>query len=577
MKKKFTLLLITALIMVFAIPANAAVFSNDIRVLLSTAEYKSMDITINGDYYLKEAPDFDLSSEDISIWIEGNRPVIRTETDSFSAAAITLISPNFTGTEDTVGFYNANYGYRTYLGNMQFTAYEGSIRAINTLPTEHYLYGVVPYEMSNRFPLESLKAQAVCARSYAATKCAENRELSYDILDTVDHQVYWGFTASYARAISAVDATKGQVLTDNGAIIQAFYTASNGGQTELTGNVWNENLPYYVLKNDIFDLANPSSLEQKTFIPDDISPDTTSLMDDLVLSQLQTKADALAGENVTLLSVISVQPKEPTYAPPSKSFSKADVVLMVSGSGDSIGQITVPIIFDDLIHSQNNPNGVFNIEPPYLKMRGAEKGLLWDPVSQSSIDGWFLTNRRYGHGVGLSQRGAQQRATSGQDYRDILDFYYDQTLLINFIPSTVSDAVTSEKYQISANGVEGVNPGTSVEYFLASFSSSVGSISLIASNGQAKAEGAVATGDLLRCVYVDNSTIIDSPIIIYGDLNGDGALTNRDVNLLQWHILGTRPLAGAYLSAADVTHDGLVDSSDLLAMIWHLNGKKSIS
>ena len=69
-----------------------------------------------------------------------------------------------------------NYGYCTYLGNMQFSIVEGHIRAINTLPIEHYLYGVVPFEMSNRFPVESLKAQAVlCPQLCIGEKYRESR------------------------------------------------------------------------------------------------------------------------------------------------------------------------------------------------------------------------------------------------------------------------------------------------------------------------------------------------------------------------------------------------------------------
>ena len=568
MKKFIFAFLIVLIVVAFAVPADAAVFSNNIRVLLSTATYTSMNISVIGDYYIKEAPDFDLSSDNITLWIEGNRPVIRTETDSFSAATITLVSRDYSGTSAYVGFYNANYGYCTYLGNMQFTSNAGSIRAINTLPTENYLYGVVPYEMSNRFPLESLKAQAVCARSYAATKCFENRDLAYDILDTVDHQVYWGFSSGNARAISAVNATQGQVLTDEGVIIQAFYTASNGGQTELTGNVWSENLPYYLQKDDIFDLANPYSPEQKTFIPAEFTDKTKDMMDDLVLSLLQTKANALAGDSVTLRSVVSVKATGPLYAAPSRSYSGADITLMVSGSDGTVGQLTVPISFDELIYSDNNPSGIFNTSL-YLKMRDVEK-------ASDKTDGWYLTNRRYGHGVGLSQRGAQQRAVSGLGYQDILSFYYDNTLLVTFETASSANAVTSEKYQISDIGVAGVSPGIDTQNFLQSFSTRVGSLSIITSGSLTKTDGTIVTGDLVRCVYADQTAILDLPVIIYGDISGDGAVTSRDLNLLQWYLLGLRPLSGAYLAAADINQDGDVTNADLLALIWHLNGDKSI-
>ena len=571
MKKVIILVLVICLVLGFGLTADAAVFSSDIRVLISTASYTSMNLTVSGDYYIKEAPDFNLDSDNLTLWIEGNRPVIKTESDSFSAATITLVSRDYNGTSGYVSFYNANYGTCTYLGNMQFTAYEGSIRAINTLPIDHYLYGVVPHEMSNRFPIEALKAQAVCARSYAATKCFENRDLPYDIMDTPAHQVYFGYTSSFARAIAAVDATSGQVLTDEGAIIQAFYTASNGGQTELTGNVWNENLPYYIQKDDIFDLDNPYSPEETSFIPSELTDETIDQMDDLVLSLLQDGANARAKDLVTLLSVVSVRPASAIYAEPSRSYSEALVTMMVSTSTGDVGQITVPINFESLLNSDDNPSGIFNTSLS-LKMRGAE------PVSaQGTTLGWYLTNRRYGHGIGLSQRGAQQRAMYGLSYQDILSFYYDNTDLITFEPTGVTTNVMSDQYQIYDKGIDSVKPGLQADDFLDAFWSESGSLGLISIDGQAVADRNIGTGDILRWVSDDQTTYLDLPVIIYGDLNGDSNINSRDLRLLQWHLLGTRPLDGAFLAAADINQDGAISNQDLLALIWHLNGKESIS
>ena len=82
--------------------------------------------------------------------------------------------------------------------------------------------------MSNSFPLEALKAQAVCARGYAANKIKTSG--AYDIVDTTVDQVYKGYEPAYQRVIQAVNETKGHVLTYNGKIISTFYAASNGGK-----------------------------------------------------------------------------------------------------------------------------------------------------------------------------------------------------------------------------------------------------------------------------------------------------------------------------------------------------------
>ena len=128
------------------------------------------------------------------------------------------------------------YGDVNYLGNMNFTVNSGNLLVINQLPLEEYLYGVVAYEMSDSFPLEALKVQAVCARSYAIRSFSPSS--AYDIGDTSSDQVYKGFNPGFTNVLAAVDSTRGQVLTYNGSVISTYYSASNGGQTELPGNAW---------------------------------------------------------------------------------------------------------------------------------------------------------------------------------------------------------------------------------------------------------------------------------------------------------------------------------------------------
>jgi peptidoglycan hydrolase-like amidase len=136
-------------------------------------------------------------------------------------------------------------GSYSYLGNIKFTVSGSSVRAINTIDLEQYLYGVVAAEMGNGFPLEALKAQAVCARCYAIRKIdSSDSSDTYDIVGTSSDQAYKGYNASYTRVIEAVDATKGQVLMNGKKIIDnvpestvnaalTYYSADN----EKTGIV----------------------------------------------------------------------------------------------------------------------------------------------------------------------------------------------------------------------------------------------------------------------------------------------------------------------------------------------------
>lgn len=96
-----------------------------------------------------------------------------------------------------------------------------------------YCLGVVPYEMSDSFPLEALKAQAVAARTYALR--SQNPTQPYDLVDTTNDQVYRGYVPGNDRTERAIRETRGVCGFYRDQLAQCYYSASNGGQTEL---VW---------------------------------------------------------------------------------------------------------------------------------------------------------------------------------------------------------------------------------------------------------------------------------------------------------------------------------------------------
>ena len=119
-----------------------------------------------------------------------------------------------------------------------------------SLDIEEYLRGVVPSEMYESANLEALKAQAICARTYAYYR--RNSVLS----DTTNHQSFHvGKIGKNPRSDEAIAATKGQVLTYGGKLVNCFYCASNRGVTKRSGDVWSTHYPYYVAKTDEWDEA----------------------------------------------------------------------------------------------------------------------------------------------------------------------------------------------------------------------------------------------------------------------------------------------------------------------------------
>ncbi|MGI5918455.1 MAG: SpoIID/LytB domain-containing protein, partial [Christensenellales bacterium] len=172
------------------------------------------------------------------------------------------------GRNNIIWLNNSQYGYRQYLGDMSFSIQNGAIQLVNRIPMEEYLYGVVPHEMSNSFPPEALKSQAVAARNYTVRKISSSG--TYDVTDLASKdQVYKGYDASENFAIAAVNATAGQVLKSGSTIIQAYYSASNGGMTELPYHRWGGggDWRYYDIQPDPYDLENPESLYETISFP----------------------------------------------------------------------------------------------------------------------------------------------------------------------------------------------------------------------------------------------------------------------------------------------------------------------
>lgn len=575
---------ITALIMALCtifglVPAQAAVFHSDVRVMLSIGKVREFTFTPVGEFSLQEDEDIHVGTEELTVKAVGGQVSITFGDDTVTAPSLTLLNENYGETTDYIRLKNSEHGTCTYLGNMTFDVYEGVLRARNQLPIEQYLYGVVPHEMSNSFPLEALKAQAVCARSYVMGYCSRYATRSYDIRDTSSDQVYRGYASKNTRAIAAVDATAGQVLTYEGNIIEAYYSASNGGQTERTGNVWENDLPYYTNLDDPYDLLNESSIEEKSFIPEKFDETTLRFMDPAVRFAIEQAAYEAAGREVELVSTVSVTPKTPEYDEPSRSYTEADLTLIVGytddDGADKQGQVTVTLTLSELsFGSYENTLGRMSAKKTRLRLYGAERGEYY--YINEKYPGWFITARRYGHGIGLSQRSAQERARAGQKYDEITSFYYVGASLDTVGTYDTAPKLGGGDYKVRSWGVSGISPGTDAEKLLDELDSD-GALSVINEDGDAKT-GNLATGDFVRTVYGDGHTFFDLPIVIFGDLDGDGDVgTKEDILTLQEHLLRIQLISGPYLKAADVNHDGEVNLEDMIKLIRYSQGDEKIS
>ena len=324
-----------------------------------------------------------------------------------------------------------------YCGDLTFSASGGRLRVILTIQIEDYLYGVVPYEMSDTFPLEALKAQAVAARTYAMQRKARNADQDYDVTDTADDQVFKGLDARYTLPIQAVDETRGMVGMYNGEYAECFYCASNGGQTALATDVWGEgDFGYLQMRDDPYDLENPESIVRTALVPRsaaEMDLELYGLLLEALAQSLQASGELASGEAVGFSQVLAVEAAEPIYGGESRQYGTLRVTLqatvrrLVQEEGSDI---------QDLGEVETLPEPVTVSLPFYEQLRdvlGVRIGSgRYELVEVAEAeDGFTVTTRRYGHGVGMSQRGAQWMAAQyGMTYTDILHFYYPGLTLV---------------------------------------------------------------------------------------------------------------------------------------------------
>ena len=136
----------------------------------------------------------------------------------------------------------------TYYGDFQFTRLSTQdpqkLTLVNFVGLEPYVKGVTPYEMSSGWPLEALKAQAVCARTYVASHMNGSPANGFDVTGTTTSQVYYGTLDASANSDRAVDETAGKFVRYEGKLCETFYFAADGGATEDSENVWVTAVPY---------------------------------------------------------------------------------------------------------------------------------------------------------------------------------------------------------------------------------------------------------------------------------------------------------------------------------------------
>ncbi|QHZ50556.1 SpoIID/LytB domain-containing protein [Paenibacillus larvae] len=426
MKKLFAILLAASMLFTVIPQGNASADTSQVAVKLVNyiGKNSSIDVKVTGNYRISETGSalnsgqtytVKASSGVLSLY-SGNQK-LREFGAQFSMVPVTY------GTSSTLTIQNGN----SYTGTITFQAEGSIVTPVNKLPMEDYLKGVLPKEVSSAYPLESLKAQAVSARTHASRFTSAGKTMD----DTTSYQVYGGYSSWQDKTSQAVDQTAGVVLMYGGTYAQTYFSASNGGMTESAENAWGgSSIPYLTAKRDPYD-------------------DSYNWSVTLNKTQISTAGLDLKNPNSWWSQVVEANKNE---AANMKTFmlnngyggkdlkitgiSSLTVDAAKNSSGRSIkGSITVQY----MAKNELNPDGSIKIQTATFhdlklsQLRAMIGNAIWKSLLVTNVtngsNSYTVSGKGYGHGVGMSQYGMKARGEAGQSYKEILQFYYPGTTL----------------------------------------------------------------------------------------------------------------------------------------------------
>lgn len=379
------------------------------------------------------------------------------------------VMPDVTGADTVRTWFK---GYR-YCGGFRYERIGGGdLTVVNIVDLETYIKGVVPYEMSNSWPLEALKVQAVCARSYAYINIHSGKHTSYhfDVCNTTDCQAYYGAgtnSSSYQaneRTDQAVDETAGEYAWYDGQVIEAFYSSSHGGASESVYNVWGSSLEQYPYLCGVEDPYEADMASQNSY-----SSWTVSYTSSELAQRLQARgynaSSGIASLTLTYSDLGNVIQVRVTYGNGESNdlkptsirsvFGVSSIRFTVNGQSVSSGagtsssgggltangsasldsQGTYTVISGSGSLSQAGLDGLYaisglgSINPAEDTVSSGGSGTDTPTGTQVTVSGssYIFQGSGNGHQLGLSQYGARAMAERGFTYDEIIEFYYPGT------------------------------------------------------------------------------------------------------------------------------------------------------
>lgn len=348
-----------------------------------------------------------------------------------------------------------SYGNPSYRGTIEVARSDDRLALINDVLIEEYLYAVVPSEMPNRFGVEALKVQAVCARSYAYRQLLNNSYSKYGahVDDSVNFQVY-NNVEEKENATRAVQETYGEVAVYEGNPITTYYYSTSCGHTS-DNTIWGGNpasCPYLVSKTvnkqgENTDLSSEEAFSEFIHTVNEEDFDygfgyyrwnirmSLSEITNSVNEYIYSRYCANPGSIKTLENGCFV----------SKEIRNVGDVTGIEVESRSSGGALMSIIIygtKETVRVENELNIRYVLCPrdnPIALLKGDTTTFyilpsaycMFEKYEENGEIGYVITGGGYGHGIGMSQNAVSSMVAAGMKYDEILEFFYEGTTLKN--------------------------------------------------------------------------------------------------------------------------------------------------
>lgn len=335
-----------------------------------------------------------------------------------------------------------------YYGGFRYQRMDGSdITVVNILPLDTYLKGVVPYESVKIWPLETLKAQALCAKNYALINRNKHKGNGFDVCNTTDCQVYYGAGSGniYPSELSdrAVDEVRGMYVWYGEKLAQTYFYSSNGGGSEDVSRVWGSNqaaYPYLAGVEDIYEVQFADTIPNYRYSNTFTRAQLTEILQakgyaiGTTVVNFQVTEQSRTG-NALELKFTYANGKSNTFSANKSSWLRSklgcrSLHFTVMGGGE-IPPESCAVNADQMLE---RVDGLYVIgadgqltqltgSVPYA-ITGSGEVVSTGTTSPIPEGSFLVSGSGWGHNVGYSQWGGYAMAQLGYTCDEILEFYF---------------------------------------------------------------------------------------------------------------------------------------------------------